>query len=83
MTKSNKSVGQRVLNVKVEADRHWRYHVWDTPVRCTAMAVVLQVAARHQRSACSEASYWRQNELTKQHENQTAADDLDTSGGGI
>eukprot|EP00965_Chrysotila_dentata_P046674 1549884-Pleurochrysis_carterae.AAC.1 len=36
MTKSNRFVNQRVLNVEVEANRHRRYHVWDTPVRCTA-----------------------------------------------
>eukprot|EP00965_Chrysotila_dentata_P143083 4728145-Pleurochrysis_carterae.AAC.1 len=30
MTKSNRSVAQRVtLNVEVEADRHRRYHVWE------------------------------------------------------
>eukprot|EP00965_Chrysotila_dentata_P109239 3610218-Pleurochrysis_carterae.AAC.1 len=32
MTKRNRSVAQRVLNVKVEADHHRRYHVWETPV---------------------------------------------------
>eukprot|EP00965_Chrysotila_dentata_P101691 3357455-Pleurochrysis_carterae.AAC.1 len=36
MTKSNRSVPQRVFNVKVEADRHRRYHVWETAVRCTS-----------------------------------------------
>eukprot|EP00965_Chrysotila_dentata_P173615 5731569-Pleurochrysis_carterae.AAC.1 len=33
MTKSNRSVAQRVLNVEVEAGRQRRYHVWETPVR--------------------------------------------------
>eukprot|EP00965_Chrysotila_dentata_P109492 3618337-Pleurochrysis_carterae.AAC.1 len=33
MTKSNRTVAQRVLNVKVEADCHRMYHVWETPVR--------------------------------------------------
>eukprot|EP00965_Chrysotila_dentata_P116693 3857757-Pleurochrysis_carterae.AAC.1 len=36
MTMSNRSVAQRVLNNEVDADRHRRYHVWETPVRCTA-----------------------------------------------
>eukprot|EP00965_Chrysotila_dentata_P115837 3828933-Pleurochrysis_carterae.AAC.1 len=53
MTKSHSSVAQRVLNVEVEADRHRRYHVWGTPVRCTAKAAALRVAAR-QRGACFE-----------------------------
>eukprot|EP00965_Chrysotila_dentata_P048494 1608679-Pleurochrysis_carterae.AAC.2 len=75
LTKSNRSVAQRVLNVEVEADHHRRYHVWETPVRCTATAVALRVAAR-QRGTCFEASYQRQNKLTKQHTKQTAADDL-------
>ena len=48
MTKSNRSVAQRVLNVEVEADRHRRYHVWETPVRCTATAVAL-------RACCASA----------------------------
>eukprot|EP00965_Chrysotila_dentata_P013711 454003-Pleurochrysis_carterae.AAC.2 len=52
------------------------YHqLWETLVRCTATAVALRVAAR-QRCACFEASYQRQNELTKQHTKQTAANDL-------
>eukprot|EP00965_Chrysotila_dentata_P038240 1270486-Pleurochrysis_carterae.AAC.1 len=42
ITKSNRSVAQRVLNIEVEADRHLRYYVWETPVRCTATAVALQ-----------------------------------------
>eukprot|EP00965_Chrysotila_dentata_P083774 2764931-Pleurochrysis_carterae.AAC.1 len=42
MMKSNRSVAQRVLNVVVEADRHRRYHVLETPVRCTATAVALR-----------------------------------------
>eukprot|EP00965_Chrysotila_dentata_P106359 3513160-Pleurochrysis_carterae.AAC.1 len=42
MTRSNRSVAQRVLNVEVEADRHRRYRVWETPVRCTATAVALR-----------------------------------------
>eukprot|EP00965_Chrysotila_dentata_P150600 4975266-Pleurochrysis_carterae.AAC.1 len=75
MTKSNRSVAQRVLIVEVEADRHRRYHVWETPIRCTATAVMLRVAA-HQRGACFEASYQRQIKLTKQHTKQTAACDL-------
>eukprot|EP00965_Chrysotila_dentata_P219997 6191494-Pleurochrysis_carterae.AAC.1 len=75
ITESNRSVGQRVLNAKVEADCHQKYHVWETPVRCTATAVTLRVAAR-QRGACFAASYQRQNELTKQHTKQIAADDL-------
>eukprot|EP00965_Chrysotila_dentata_P070163 2317275-Pleurochrysis_carterae.AAC.1 len=54
ITKRNRSVAQRVLNVKVEADRHRKYHVWETPVRCSATAVALRVAAR-QRGACFEA----------------------------
>eukprot|EP00965_Chrysotila_dentata_P134187 4437462-Pleurochrysis_carterae.AAC.1 len=49
--------------------------VWETPVRCTATAVALRAAAR-QRGACFEASYQRQNKLTKQHTKQTAADHL-------
>eukprot|EP00965_Chrysotila_dentata_P063440 2102887-Pleurochrysis_carterae.AAC.1 len=76
MTKSNRSIVQRDLNAEVETDRHHRlrrYHVWETPVRCTATAVALRVAAR-QRVACFEASYQRQNGLTKQHTKQTAAD---------
>eukprot|EP00965_Chrysotila_dentata_P251868 6210327-Pleurochrysis_carterae.AAC.2 len=44
-----------------------------TPVRCTATAVALRVAA-HQHGAFFEASYQRQNELTKQHTKHTAAD---------
>ena len=48
ITKSNRSVAQRVLNVEVEADRHRRYHVWETPVRCTATAVAL-------RACCASA----------------------------
>eukprot|EP00965_Chrysotila_dentata_P086695 2861689-Pleurochrysis_carterae.AAC.1 len=75
MTKSNRSVTQRVLSVEVEADRHRSYHVWDTPVRCTATAAALRVAAR-QRGACFEASYQGQNELPKKFTKQTAADDL-------
>eukprot|EP00965_Chrysotila_dentata_P259960 6213740-Pleurochrysis_carterae.AAC.4 len=47
--------------------------LWETPVWCTATAVALRVAAR-QRGACFEASHQRQNELTKQHTKQTAAD---------
>eukprot|EP00965_Chrysotila_dentata_P116552 3852452-Pleurochrysis_carterae.AAC.3 len=36
MTKSNsRSVAQHVLNGEVETDRHRRYHVWETPVRCS------------------------------------------------
>eukprot|EP00965_Chrysotila_dentata_P118233 3908214-Pleurochrysis_carterae.AAC.1 len=54
ITKRNRSVAQRVVNVKVEADRHRRYHVCETPVRCTATVVALRVAA-HQRGACFEA----------------------------
>eukprot|EP00965_Chrysotila_dentata_P201333 6180511-Pleurochrysis_carterae.AAC.2 len=50
-------------------------HKWETPVRWSATAVTLRVAAR-QRGACFKASYQRQNELTKQHTEQTAADDL-------
>eukprot|EP00965_Chrysotila_dentata_P095474 3155398-Pleurochrysis_carterae.AAC.1 len=46
ITKSNRSVAQRVPNVEVEADHHQKYHVWETPVRCTATAVALRVAAR-------------------------------------
>eukprot|EP00965_Chrysotila_dentata_P115188 3807918-Pleurochrysis_carterae.AAC.2 len=46
----------------------------ETPVGCTAADVALRVAAR-QRCACFEASYQRQNELTKQSTKQTAADD--------
>eukprot|EP00965_Chrysotila_dentata_P133043 4399201-Pleurochrysis_carterae.AAC.2 len=65
-TKSNSSVAQRVLNVGVEADRHRKYHVWETLVRCTATAVALRVAARR-HGACFEASYQRQNELMNQH----------------
>eukprot|EP00965_Chrysotila_dentata_P132523 4382333-Pleurochrysis_carterae.AAC.1 len=50
--------------------------MWETPVRCTATAVALRVAAR-QRGACFEASYQRQNEMAKQHSTkQTAADDF-------
>eukprot|EP00965_Chrysotila_dentata_P104936 3465940-Pleurochrysis_carterae.AAC.2 len=49
--------------------------MWETLVRCTATAVALRVAA-HQGGACFEASYQRQNELTKQHAKQTAANDL-------
>eukprot|EP00965_Chrysotila_dentata_P182326 6020501-Pleurochrysis_carterae.AAC.1 len=67
MTKNNRSVAQRVLNMKLEADRHRRYHVWETPVRCTATAVALQVIAARQRGACFEPSYQRHNDLTKQH----------------
>eukprot|EP00965_Chrysotila_dentata_P256737 6212647-Pleurochrysis_carterae.AAC.2 len=70
-----RSIARRVLNVELEADHHRRYHVWEIPVRCTATAVALRVAAR-QRGACLEASYQRQNELTKQHTKLTAADDL-------
>eukprot|EP00965_Chrysotila_dentata_P001880 62008-Pleurochrysis_carterae.AAC.3 len=77
MTESNRSFAwKRALNVEVEADRHRRYHVWETSsVRCIATAVALRVAAR-QRGAWFEASYQRQNELTKQYTKQTAADDL-------
>eukprot|EP00965_Chrysotila_dentata_P259844 6213702-Pleurochrysis_carterae.AAC.2 len=76
MTRSNRSVAQRVLNVEAEADSQRRHRVWETPVRCTATAVALRVAAR-QRGACYfEASYQRQNELTIQHTKQTAADNL-------
>eukprot|EP00965_Chrysotila_dentata_P173230 5718043-Pleurochrysis_carterae.AAC.2 len=49
--------------------------LWEAPVRCTATALALRVAAR-QRSACFEASYRRQNELTKQYTKQTAADEV-------
>eukprot|EP00965_Chrysotila_dentata_P043599 1449581-Pleurochrysis_carterae.AAC.1 len=42
MTRSIRSVAQRVLNVEIEADRHKRYHVRETPVRCTATDVVLR-----------------------------------------
>eukprot|EP00965_Chrysotila_dentata_P263469 6214837-Pleurochrysis_carterae.AAC.2 len=65
-----------VLNVEVEADRHRSYYVWETPVRCTATVVALVRVAARQSGACFEASYQRQNELTKQHTKQTAADDL-------
>eukprot|EP00965_Chrysotila_dentata_P247227 6207633-Pleurochrysis_carterae.AAC.2 len=60
MTKSNRSVAQRVFNVEVEADRHRRYHVRETPLRCTATVVALRVTAR-QRGACFKVSYQRQN----------------------
>eukprot|EP00965_Chrysotila_dentata_P174332 5755207-Pleurochrysis_carterae.AAC.1 len=33
MMKSNRSVAQRILNVEVEAERHRRYHVRETPVQ--------------------------------------------------
>eukprot|EP00965_Chrysotila_dentata_P260064 6213770-Pleurochrysis_carterae.AAC.1 len=49
--------------------------MWETPVWCTATAVALRVAAR-QHGACFEALYQRQNEVTKQNEKETAADDL-------
>eukprot|EP00965_Chrysotila_dentata_P066419 2199162-Pleurochrysis_carterae.AAC.1 len=55
MTKSNRSVALRVLNVKSEADRHRRYHLWKNSGRRTATAVALRVTAR-QRGACFEAS---------------------------
>eukprot|EP00965_Chrysotila_dentata_P088946 2936239-Pleurochrysis_carterae.AAC.2 len=48
MTKSNRSVAQRVLKVEVEADLHRRYHVWETPVRHTATAGAL-------RACCASA----------------------------
>eukprot|EP00965_Chrysotila_dentata_P061510 2036601-Pleurochrysis_carterae.AAC.1 len=51
------------------------HSLWETPIRCTATAVALRVAAR-KRGACFEASYQRQNELTKQHSRQIAADHL-------
>eukprot|EP00965_Chrysotila_dentata_P062830 2081611-Pleurochrysis_carterae.AAC.1 len=57
MTKSNRSVAQRILNVEDEADRHRRYHVWATPVRCAATVVVLRRVAARQRGACFDASY--------------------------
>eukprot|EP00965_Chrysotila_dentata_P041968 1392278-Pleurochrysis_carterae.AAC.2 len=66
MTKSNKSV---------EAKHYRRYHVRETPVRCTATAVTLRVAAR-QRGACFKTSYQRRNELAKPHTKQAAAGDL-------
>eukprot|EP00965_Chrysotila_dentata_P139564 4614174-Pleurochrysis_carterae.AAC.1 len=75
MTKSNRSIAKRVLNVEVETDRHRRYHVWETPVRCNATVVALRVAAS-QRGACFESSYQRRNEITKQYTKRTAADDL-------
>eukprot|EP00965_Chrysotila_dentata_P254752 6211983-Pleurochrysis_carterae.AAC.1 len=74
MTKGNRSVAQRVLNVEVEANRHRRYHGWETPVLCTATAVALRVAAR-QRGACLEASCKRQDGLTKLRTKQIVADD--------
>eukprot|EP00965_Chrysotila_dentata_P254961 6212048-Pleurochrysis_carterae.AAC.7 len=51
------------------------WEVWKTPVGCTVTIVALRVAAR-QRGACFEASYQRQNELTKQHTKQIAAEHL-------
>eukprot|EP00965_Chrysotila_dentata_P200882 6180237-Pleurochrysis_carterae.AAC.1 len=45
------------------------------PIRCSATAVALRVAAR-QRGACLEASYQRQIKLTKRQNKQPSADDL-------
>eukprot|EP00965_Chrysotila_dentata_P185205 6114127-Pleurochrysis_carterae.AAC.1 len=61
ITKSNRSVAQRVLIAKVEADRHLTYDVW---VRRSA-TVALRVAPR-QRGTCFQAWHHIQNELTKQ-----------------
>ena len=75
MTKSNRSVAQRILDVEVEANLTggttcWR-HQYGAPLRSWRY----ERAAR-QRVACFEASYQRQNELTKQDTKQTAADHL-------
>eukprot|EP00965_Chrysotila_dentata_P170131 5615529-Pleurochrysis_carterae.AAC.2 len=61
MTKSIRSVAQLVRSVVVEADRRRRYEVDRGKVHRTVTAVALRVAA-HQRGACFEASYQRQNE---------------------
>eukprot|EP00965_Chrysotila_dentata_P254724 6211976-Pleurochrysis_carterae.AAC.2 len=74
MTKSNRSVAQRVLNPEVKADHHQRYHVWETPVAtvhrygCGATSVLRVSAVRASRLRI------RENELMKQHTKQTAAD---------